>query len=213
MSASQRRWQSLVLLIGVWATLLASRAAARSGLDERDEAYAAREALKTLCMGHRLDPAAALRHAEADGWRPLPETGPAILPRLDDTLAVTGLTGVSARWKLSPRGAMVVLLLGDGAQAGPGCAVVFRAPFSTASSVVGGHFMLPVRRFATVSPSRHRWVFVEEAGKRRRAVKSYFGRIDHALIARATAQRALATIEVIDAGEGTAVFLYSVPER
>ena len=179
-----------------------------SGLDERDEAYWAREALKTLCMGNRLDPAAALRQAEGEGWRPLPDGATPEAALAKDL----GFTGAVIRWKASPRGQRVVLILGDGGKAGPGCAVMFDAPFATASSVIGGHFMLPVRRFDTVGPQHHLWAFVEEPGKRRRAVKSYFGKIDHARIAQARARRTFSTIAVIGRPQtNSVVFLYSVP--
>ena len=162
-------------------------------------------------MGHRLEREATLRQAEADGWMPLPDEGLPRLGSLQDVTSSLQLTNLTARWKASHLGEMV-LLLGDGGEAGPGCGVAYQGPFKTASSVIGGHFMLPVRRFEVVSPTYHLWAFVEEPGKRRRAVKSYFGKVDHALIAAARAARTLATIAVIgNPDAGGAVFLYSVP--
>lgn len=198
-------------LIAILALLMAPGTADAVQGNARAEAYLAREALKTLCMQHRLDREATLRQAEAEGWRRLPDGEFPRVGGLYDAISGMHLTNLAALSKPSPRGGMV-LLLGDGGSAGPGCAIAFHAPFATASSVIGGHFMLPVRRFDTISPAYHLWAFVEEDGKRRQAVKSYFGKIDQALIARATANRTFATIAVTGQLEtDTSVFLYSIP--
>lgn len=176
----------------------------------RDRAYYALGAFKTLCLEHRLDRAGTLKAADAQGWLTLPDREKPSVGGVDDVIKGVSMTVVSARWKQSEDGDMV-LLLGDGGSAGEGCAIAFHSNFRMASAVMGGSEMQPLRRFEAISPKYDLWMFVEDGG-RRRAVKGGGEKIDHSLIANASAERRLATIAVIgsDADEAT-LYLYSVP--
>lgn len=177
----------------------------------RDRAYRALWAFKEICLAHSLDREGALKAAEAAGWLALPDGEKPTVGGVRDVLDGMKANVLSARWKPSEAGDMVLLFSRETGSAVDHCAIAFHSGFRMASSVMGGSEMLPLRRFEQISPKYDLWAFVEENG-RRRGVRTLSGKLDHDLIVEASADRRFAHIAVIGADADTsALYTYTVP--